>query len=72
MGSARDSRDSAVGLAGQTVSCSVEVLPHSVLFLLYPTGTAIDTHISILKVQTLRTVFWTLHKKHNLNLNIKC
>ncbi len=63
MGSARNSREGAVGLTGQTVSRSIEVLPHSVLVLFHPTGTALDTHVSILKVQTLLAVFWTLQKK---------
>jgi len=60
----KDLRDAAVGLTGQTVIRSIEVFPHCVLVLFHPTGTALNTHVSILKVHTLLTLIRTLHKKH--------
>lgn len=47
------SRQCAVGLAGQTVSCSIAVLPHSLLVLLDTAGTMIHTKLTVLEVLTL-------------------
>lgn len=54
------SRQSAVGVAGQTVFCSIAVLPHSLLILLDTAGTMIYTELTVLVIFTLCAMFCTL------------
>lgn len=54
------SRQRAVGVAWQTVSCSITVLPHSLVVFLHTTGAMIHTEISILEVSALYTMLCSL------------
>lgn len=54
------SRQCAVGVAGQTVSCRIAVLPHSLLILLHTAGTMVHTELPVLELSTLCTMFCTL------------
>lgn len=54
------SRQCAVGVAWQTVSRGVAVLPHSLVVFLHATGAVIHAEISILELSALHTVFCSL------------
>lgn len=53
-------RQCAVGVARQTVSSGVAVLPHRLLVLLHPTGTVIHADVAVLEVPAFHAVVSTL------------